>query len=307
MDRFLMEYQIERLNLSSMNSEMREIYALLTEPRLRDLLRNISERPAKVIAIGALHQSEPIGLILATLYPNLGHVEILSLYVTRKHRNKKIGTQLFCEVERTCISQGAKVFTFMYRKEERHAIAYEAIFKRQGWASSVPFMEQYLFDAFLFHPPWLKHRPKLPRQYKIFLWKNIKKHEKEKLDHLYEQGHFGSIVYPFFEENIIEPLNSLGIRKKGEIVGWLITHRVSLETLKYSALFIKPDLQFSGYSMRLLIDAINLQRPKEATIRWTLVPVNLREIDSSWYRFVKRRLAPYAQAVIKIYQTWKAV
>ena len=302
-----MEYQIERLDLASLDPEIREAYALLTEPRLRVFIRDISEEPPRIIAIGAFYQSEPVGLALAKLYSNLGNAEILSLYVAKKHRNKKIGTRLFREVEQACIGEGGKVLTFMYRKEDRYALAHEAIFKKQNWAPSAPFMEQYLFDAFLFHPPWLTHRPKILRQYKIFFWKNIKKQEKERLNHLYEQGHFGSIVHPFFEENLIEPLNSLGMRKKGEIVGWLITHRVSPEALKYSALFIRPDLQFSGYSIRLLIDSINLQRPKEATIRWTLVPVNLQEIDSSWYRFVKRRLAPYAQAVIKTYQTWKSI
>ena len=298
---------IERLDLTSLDPETKEAYALLTEPRLREFIRNIPEESPKVIAIGAVCESEPIGLALAKLYPNINHAEIMSLYVVRKHRNKNVGTQLFREVEQACIREGGKVLTFMYRKEDRYALAHEAILKKQNWAPSVPFMEQYLFDAFLFHPPWLVHRPKIPRQCKVFLWKNLKKQEKERLDYLYEQGHYGSIVHPFFEENLIEPLNSLGMRKKGEIVGWLITHRVSLEALKYSALFIRPDLQFRGSSMRLLIDAINLHRPKEATIRWTLVPVNLQEIDSSWYRFVKRRLAPYAQAVIKTYQTWKSV
>lgn len=300
-------YQIERLDLPTLDPETREAYALLTEPRFRDFIRILFEKTTKVIAVGAFFESEPIGLALAKLYPNINHAEIMSLYVIKKHRNKKIGTRLFREVEQACINDGGKVLTFMYRKEDRYALAHEAILKKQNWAPSVPFMEQYLFDAFLFHPPWLAHRPKIPRQFKIFLWKNIKKDEKERLDYLYEQGHFGSIVNPFFEEKQIETLNSLGMRKKGEIVGWLITHRVSLESLRYSALYIRPDLQFSGYSMRLLIDAINLQRPKEATLRWTLVPVNLQEIDSSWYRFVKRRLAPYAQAVIKTYQSWKSV
>ena len=301
-----MEYQIERLILDSLKPEIKETYALLTEPRLRYLVRDIPTEIPIVIAIGALYQSEPVGLALARVYPNLGYGEILSLYVDRKHRNKKVGSCLFHETEQACISEGSKVLTFFYRKD-RYAPAHEAIFNKQGWATPKPFMEQYLFDACLFHPPWLVHRPKIPRNCKIFFWKNIKKQEKEKIEHLYEQGHFSQIVYPFFEQELIEPLNSLGMRMDREIVGWVITHRVSLEALKYSALFIRPDLQFTGYSARLLIDAINHHRPKEATIRWTIVPVNLQEIDSSWYRFVKKRLAPYAQAVIKTYKTWKSI
>ena len=38
--------------------------------------------------------------------------------------------------------------------------------------------------------------------------------------------------------DIIEPEVSLALRYKGQIVGWLIIHQISTETLEYTSLFI---------------------------------------------------------------------
>jgi hypothetical protein len=41
----------------------------------------------------------------------------------------------------------------------------------------------------------------------------------------------------------MEPVNSLGLRFDGQIVEWIITHRIAPGTTRYTALFVHKELQ----------------------------------------------------------------
>jgi len=105
------------------------------------------------------------------------------------------------------------------------------------------------------------------------------------------------------EEKIIEYTNSLGLRYKKEVIGWMITHRIAPDTIRYTSLYVDPEYQYKGPSIRLLIESMVLQT--RSTIKWALFEINLDQINPSWYKFVQKRLAPYSQKITEIYKTWK--
>lgn len=301
-----MEYEINRLSLDSLDAETREAYAMLTEPHLRSYIRNKSEEPPTLIAIGVTLNSEPVGIAFCDLFKALGSGTLYSVFVSKKHRRNKIGTHLFQALENEFRAEGGKTLSFTYRKEPRFGPAYESILLKQGWITPTPCFEQFLYYGPNFHPKWIAKRPKISKTYKIFRWKFLKKNEREQIKHEWEQGRFPLFLNPFGEEERIEYLNSLGVRHKKEVVGWTITHRISLDVIRYTTVYVRPELQFTKLPIRLMYDTVDFHRPKEATIPWVVVLFNLQAIEPAWRRFVRRRFIPYAQAILKTYQTWKS-
>lgn len=105
---------------------------------------------------------------------------------------------------------------------------------------------------------------------------------------------------PFREEHLIEPRSSFGLRYQGQIVGWMITHRIAVDTVRYSALFIRPDLQSMGRAIPMLATAIRhqLEDPQVTKAMFIVLSEN-----AAMGKFVHCRLSPYLTGV---QQTWKA-
>ena len=83
---------------------------------------------------------------------------------------------------------------------------------------------------------------------------------------------------------------SKGLRYKGEVVGWCVTHKMSHDMLRFTTLYIHNEKKRLGPSIRLLINTIKQQQ--RSPYRWTVFELNLKQTDESWKKFVRRRLAP---------------
>ena len=88
---------------------------------------------------------------------------------------------------------------------------------------------------------------------------------------------YPDILSPFTEEDIIEPINSL-------------THRISENTIRYTILFVKEELQSIGRGIALLARAIklNLNHPEINQGSFALLINN-----EKMAKFTERRLKPY--------------
>ncbi|MGA8165281.1 MAG: hypothetical protein WB791_09700 [Waddliaceae bacterium] len=309
------DYQITRLDVQSLNPETRKGYAVYTEPKYRSCLFGIDPyqlEEARVVALGVSFQDQPIGLSIARIVPSWGLGEILTLFIDACHSHRGLGTRLFQQVEKACIEEKSKVLIFRYQKYEQTAPILEQIFKKTGWNAPELFMVRCFFDCFTFHPPWFSKHPPLPLHFQEFPWMDLSKKEEKNLLHQFKQGRYQANLFPLRkpDQDKIEPANSLGLRDlnlpEGEkVIGWIVTQRISPDTLSYSTLYVEPEYRFGGYPIRLLIDSIALQQ--QSPVRWALFEINIKETDPSWARFVKNRLIPYALVVREIYQTWKAV
>lgn len=292
----------KQLDLPTLSSSDRTRYKRFTSPKFRCILEGKNPDSisfSKQIAI----TSETNALCLASFYDGLAYADIHSLYVDPSVRNQKIGSQLLKEMEKTLVKMGSESIIMHYQDDDPTTPFLENIFKKESWSVKKQVMEQYFFDCKTFNPYWYKHPPKLPHKIVEFPWDTLKATEREQIEKDYKQGHFDSGVHPFLEEETIEPINSIGLRYKNRVIGWMICHRVAPDTIRYTAFYVKPEFCFRGYSIRLLVDAIQLQQ--QSTIKWSLFDLNLDQTPKSWIKFCRRRLAPYALKVVRIYQTWK--
>ena len=150
--------------------------------------------------------------------------------------------------------------------------------------------------------PWFHLKLNYPKDFKEFLWKTLKDSDRQYIRHNEQQGRFPEFLSPLLEERTIEPMNSLGLRHKGEIVGWMVTHRIDIDTIRYSSLFIERSLQKRSLAMKLLIDSLHLHALHPTKSALVEMPYN--NVDSDWIHLVNKHLVPYATEVIISMQSW---
>lgn len=291
-------YVVKRLDLASLDAKIRQQYEALTLPKFHCCLQMKNPNgatPVTIIAIAATWNDEPVGLILATYYDKLHQAEVHSYFVTEAHRRKTIGTQLFQVLEAEARAKPCSFIFVRYPASESYSPYLEQILKHLDWTQPVKNIIHCNFDANTFSPPWWRRDYSYSSSLTVFPWKELTELDREKILSQIRRAVVHYSVSPFKEESTIEHLNSLGFRHEGEVVGWMITHRMDPDTIRYSALYIQPKFQMHGDAIKLLCDA--LWRHKASGIRYGLCEVNITMTKSKWINFVERRLMPYASSV----------
>ncbi len=308
------EFHIQTLEIGSLDPATIHTYEKLAEPKFHPCFYgkdHLGRRHIKIVGLGALWKNKPIGLILAyheTIYSRgqkgIRHAEIYSLNVNEDHRDQKIVSALLSKMETLLSTEGCQIATFKYQCEKPDASFLEKTFQDMRWEGPRLLTMKYSYIVKIFDPPWLTRvRPVAP-DFTIISWLKIQKTEKDRIKLKIIKGEISDFVSPFgIEEGKIEPINSLGLLYKDKVVGWMVTHRITTDTIRYSALFIEKEFQYRGYSIRLLADSINLH--KQSDVKWALFELNLIDAERSWVHFVKKRLAPYAQSIAYTKQFWR--
>ncbi|MEO0012915.1 MAG: hypothetical protein RLZZ535_1304 [Cyanobacteriota bacterium] len=95
---------------------------------------------------------------------------------------------------------------------------------------------------------------------------------------------------PELNEESYEPLNSMCLRYKNDIVGWLITHCINNNTIRYTCTFVQKELQAFGLMFPLCIEAVKRHAIEFSNHKasWA-TPVS----HESMISFAQRNLAPY--------------
>lgn len=299
-------FTIEKIDLETVDSSKREVWEKLTKEKFRCCL--YGKDPYGILNSqfsiwGATVDGQPVGLLIGSLFPITHTSEIYSLFVKEEWRNHGIATQLLAKVEQAAIAAKCITIIHKYNVIDTTTPALEQAFQNNQWKPSYLFMIVLHFDAYDFFPVWEQKQFSHAEGFTEFPWKDLTEEERNTLKHQEKQYRFSASVSPFREEHMMDSTNSLGLRYNGEVVGWMVTHRIKPDTIRYSALYIDNAFQFQGHAIKLLIDSIELQRISR--VRWACLELNLGQVESSWRRFVERRLVPFTDKVIQIKCGWK--
>ncbi len=290
-----------RLNFQNLSPVEREQFESFAEKQFRCCLDGkdpyeISN--ASIVAVGSLD----VGLALASVHPIIDTAVIHSIHA--KDGSAEQYKALLTTLEKELCKAHATVATFSFFDDGKLNSPLATVLNNDAWEEPELSMLKYFFDGFTFNPPWLNTPPKFPKVVRKFPWKKLTPNEKKVLLHKLGQGRIPLNISPFgMDENLIEPLNSLGLRYKREVIGWCVTQRTAEDTIKYAFLYMDPEFLFIGNPVRLLADSIHIQTA--STVQWAEFDVNIDQSSLSWLNFVEKRLAPYAQREDKIYKTWK--
>jgi predicted GNAT family acetyltransferase len=264
----------------------------LTFPLYRKLM-STEKLEKSVIAIGAINElNQPVGLVLAQIKSHNHSIEVLSLYVKSDLRGKGMADVLLAHLEKESLKRGFKNIDISYTTGQSSTIALEKLLKKRDWEK--PKTRQFIYkcDRKMLEAPWLHQKYNLPSGFSLFLWKDITSGEKQKIMERQEaEKWIPQDLVPFQYEKSFEPLNSMGLRYQERIVGWLITHRIIDNTIRYTCGFVQKELQAFGLIFPLYIEAAKRQASFFPSYKasWA-VPIAHKSMIS----FAQRNLAPYA-------------
>ena len=106
---------------------------------------------------------------------------------------------------------------------------------------------------------------------------------------------------PFAQERYLEPACSIALVRRGEVAGWSISTRESVEAVYIASVFVAEDLRAHGAGARLIAET--LRRGAAAGIRSASFEVEPHR--HAMLRFAERHLLPYVSTDLNIYRTWK--
>ncbi|MTJ53225.1 TIGR03032 family protein [Anabaena sp. UHCC 0253] len=212
--------------------------------------------------------------------------EMISLFVLPEYRHQGIGTRLVAYLERELSQQGCEEIVLSYSTNTITNTALDPLLQKLHWQ---PHQTNMVLGKTatekIAQAPWLNKFP-LPPVFEVFPWLDA-----------------GLALPRAVESHRLEPLNSLGLRYREEVIGWVFTHRVAPDTIRYTTLSIAEPFEKRGRGISLLAEAIRRQVNSG-------VPYLTGSVSHHYPRllqFVERHLTPYLTGLGEVRQTSKSL
>ena len=266
---------------------------------LRDVLRGLASLPG-VRAFGAQLMGRPIGLVMVARDGAGAHRtgRLLALTVARAYRRIGVGRALFHAACAELASAGVERVSCAYSFDTAESVlTAEAFFAATAWEPPETTMVHCSADESFLASPLLRELPELPPEYEVCDWVDVTPEERDRiLARQRAEPWYPPELDPFHFEPEMEIVNSLALRYRGEVVGWLLTTRTSSQTMYYRCLFVRDDLARLGRGLTLLAEAIRRHWDaigrKPGAGEWS-TPTSLPRM----IRFIRRHLVPYGARV----------
>jgi len=173
-----------------------------------------------------------------------------------------LGTALLAALERNLQQRGASAVQASYRSSIEHRAALERVFERRGW--DAPQAVRRLYRAQLGairHAPLLKANA-LPKGFSLFDWRDLASDERDAIRRRQDSSSTDAhpeALDPFQLPDRVEEQCSVGVRRDGQIAGWMVVHRLRDDVMQYTSLFVRPTLHRHQVARVLLAEAIRRQ------------------------------------------------
>ena len=220
----------------------------LTFPAYRPLLMG-----AGALALAA-YDPDPIGLLVARPLPDADGVELLSVFVRKARRRQGVASALLRALDEVAARRGGGGLCARFEDGRPYRVAVRALLRRHGFAE--PTAHARVGRSTLQHPdldrpevlPRWFTRPRLPKRAEVFDWSALTPAEVEAAR---AQGGFPAPLDPAGAAEPLEPRTSVGLRRDGRVLGWMITHRIAPELIRYTALHVEEELAALGFGASL--------------------------------------------------------
>ncbi len=272
----------------------------MTFPSFKAALRNASP-DGPIIAIGAYRGWLPVGLILAKLMTmniegaDYQFAEVLSIWVGPDFRQQGIASELWTRLEALIDARKLISARTVYTTGKPSTEAFERILKKHGWADPIASITFFRTDTTIEGLPWLDFELDLPETISIFPWGELTEAEADQLRARLAANPDLAPLSPFEEADKIDLGTSLGARWQEGVGGWLITHWIDAQTIRYTSLYVDEGLRgMSGTAIRLMTDAIRLHlkrgHPPQALFC-------VRRDNPTMLKMMKKYVAPYCTSI----------
>jgi len=290
-------------DLKPLTPSMADVAATMTFPAYRHMLSlepterhpgQQDQRDIVPVGVAAFVGDGMVGLALAEapLARDTGHPELLSLFVQPELRNRGIATDLVGGIEQELAKRGYLQLEAVYMTGKPSIAVVERILAKRGWSPPETRTVTLRFTKEeATRTPWWD-RVHLGPEFEIFPWTEMTPEGIEEIRKSDEKSHWVAVGlepwrhgYPPFET-----VTSLGLRYRGEVVGWVINHRVSEDVVRFTCSFVHPKLSRRGRILPLYTESI--RRLSQTPCRYCsfMTPMHYEPMVD----FVRNRCAPWA-------------
>ena len=265
-------------------------FAPLTHTDFRPLLSTAGTTGGSV-AVGALHQDEPIGLALAR-WNDAPCAEIASVYVAPVFRRRGIGRELMGRLEVALAERGGQTVHLHYLDsgpESRHIDVWLA---QCGWSLPGERLSCFAVRGSVLETPWLDQAA-CPEPFEVAAWSALSDEERRSLE--WAEGHEDWIQIGFeplrYEQRLDAAMSQL-LRHQGRVVGWINAAPNSADSVHYWNFFIRNEFSKGSRlraSLALLAAAIRSQ--ERSMGREAIGVFEIAGDNVAFRRFVERHIA----------------
>lgn len=275
-------YRIEKFHAGTFDS-----YKHMTFPGMQYLLER-TETENAVFAYTITYMNQPVGLSIGEINQQEESAEILSLFVEPTHRNRGVSTQLVKFIEDEVKAKGCQHLAMTYLSGKPTTYSLERVLQKCHWAE--PQVHEIICKGHIdngIKMPWVNKEGYFVNSYEIFPWSSLSNEEKMSIQK--QKDKIPQDLYPLQYMANMERVNSIGLRYRGDVVGWLISHRIAPDTIRFTCSYIRHDLQKIGRNLGLMAEAIKRQhQAKIPYIIWT-TPMH----HQGMVEFTKKRISPF--------------
>jgi GNAT superfamily N-acetyltransferase len=299
-----MTHQLARVRIDALQPHDVQIGASMTFPAYRHLLaqeptKRLPNEPEQrliqpVALIARTSSDQPVALLVAELPVRDGNgpSELLSVFVAPEHRGQGIGTALVEAMEETLRVRRATAVEAVYTTGKPAIAAIERIFEARGWESPVVRTITVRFTiAEALSTPWYG-RMGLPPGAEIFSWKDLTVAERERLRESNDRAPWiANGLQPWRHDQVgFDPVSSVGLRYRGEVVGWVINHQIDPRTVRFTCSFMRKDLSRRARIVPLYSEAIRRLSETACEFCTLVTPTTY----PGMLEFLRRHCSPYA-------------
>jgi GNAT superfamily N-acetyltransferase len=242
-------------------------------------------------AIAAWRDDALVGLaLLETPVTEMGPAELLSLYVVEHARNQGVATELVQAAERGARSVNLPSIGAVYTSDRSGTAALERVFAKREWSSPVTRALTVRFTpAEAMETEWFARVRWRDADFEIFSWKDLADDERSAVRRSHESSPWIRKGLEFWRHDHygFDPVSSLGLRYRGEVVGWVINHQVSPQHVRFTCSYMRDDLSRRGRILPLYTESIRRLVDAGCDLCTLVTPVHYGEMAE----FLRRRCA----------------
>lgn len=298
-----MTSQVGEIQIEAMRPDEAAACESMTFPAYRHLmslqqaLRLPSEpeqRLVQPVALVARAAGQPVALALAELPVRAtdGAPELLSVLVSAAHRGQGVATALVAAMEDALRARGAAAVEAVYTTGKPSIDAVERIFAKRGWETPALRTLTVRFTiAEALSTPWYG-RSGVPAGAEIFAWRDLTAAERDEIRASNERAPWiPNSLQPWRHDmHGFDPVSSVGLRYRGQVVGWVINHQVGPRTVRFTCSFMHPDLSRRARIIPLYSDAVRRLSETACEFCTFVTPT----VYPPMLEFIRRHCAPYA-------------
>ncbi len=288
----------------------KEEHILFQEKTTKAYKSKMLTKDGNTVAVGCWLNKIPVGLALFEM-PNHGESNeteafLFSIFVTSLYRRMGIAKQLLEKSEVILFERGINRIEGEYAKEHPRSGIIEKLLNSMQWEyEPYRMLISTQHGVGLLDDPLLRRISKsLSEDYEYFFWKDLSASDMETLKA--KIGNLSAGLQPF-SDYYIDYLhyNSLGLRYKGDVVGWMLTLKyMSPNTTDYANMYVFPEHAKLGYGMGLFYNSFELERTYLGNkYAQHSIVAHVYHINNKMTKLTERRLLKYTSKSIR-YQSF---